>query len=73
MGFPMSDERLRQRRRNLTDRQVAALPRKRRRYTVTDPESRGHYLRVPPSGPVSFAAVAAIQRQAGLGDARHHR
>jgi integrase len=48
----------RQRRRTLTDRMVAALPRKRRRYTVTDPEQRGMYVRVPPQGPCVFAAVA---------------
>jgi integrase len=48
----------RQRRRTLTDRMIAALPRKRRRYTVTDPEQRGMYVRVPPKGPCVFAAVA---------------
>jgi integrase len=48
----------RERRKMLSDRQVAALPRKRKRYTVTDPEMRGHYIRVPPSGPSIFAAVA---------------
>jgi integrase len=48
----------RQRRRNLTDRMVAALPRKRRRYTLTDPELRGHYVRVPPQGPAVYVAVA---------------
>jgi integrase len=54
----MSDLMLRQRRANLTDKQVAALPRKRKRYVKADPELRGHYLRVPPSGPITFAAVA---------------
>jgi integrase len=48
----------RQRRQNLTDKQVLTLPRKRQRYVKADPELRGHYLRVPPSGPVVFAAVA---------------
>ena len=48
----------RQRRRVLTDRMVAGLPRKRRRYVVTDPEQRGMYVRVPPAGPCVFAAVA---------------
>jgi integrase len=47
----------RQRRRNLTDRQIAALPRKSQRYTMSDPEQRGLYLRVPPTGPVSFAVA----------------
>jgi integrase len=49
---------VRQRRRGLTDKMVAALPRKAKRYILTDPEMRGHYVRVPPHGPVVFAAVA---------------
>ena len=48
----------RQRRRTMTDKMVAALPRKRRRYTVTDHEQRGLYIRVPPTGPSTFAVVA---------------
>jgi integrase len=48
----------RQRRKVLTDKMVAALPRKRRRYIKTDPEQRGMYVRVPPEGPCVFAAVA---------------
>jgi integrase len=48
----------RQRRRTLTDKQVAALPRKAKRYIMADPEQRGLYLRVPVSGPVTYAAVA---------------
>jgi integrase len=64
----------RQRRRTLTDRMVAALPRKRRRYVVTDPEQRGMYVRVPSQGPCVFAAVARSpyggkQRWATLGTA----
>jgi integrase len=54
----MSEQMLRQRRQNLTHKQVLASQRKRRRYVKTDPELRGHYLRVPPSGPVVFTAVA---------------
>jgi integrase len=49
------------RRRTLTDKQVAALPRKDKRYTLPDPEQLGHYLRVPPQSsraPIAFAAVA---------------
>jgi integrase len=46
------------RRKTLTDRMVAALPRKRNRYILADPEQRGHYVRVPPQGPCVFAAVA---------------
>lgn len=53
----------RPRRRNLTDRQIAALPRKRQRYTVADPEQRNLYLRVPTTGPISFAI--AIRDQYG--------
>jgi integrase len=37
---------------------VKNLPRKRKRYTVGDPEQRGLYLRIPPQGPVIFAVVA---------------
>jgi integrase len=47
-----------QRRRGLNDRQVAALKRKAKRYVVADPELRGHYVRVPPTGPCIFVAVA---------------
>jgi hypothetical protein len=54
----MSEPIVRQRRSNLTQKQVAALPRKRKRYVRSDPELRGHYLRVPPAGPITFAAVA---------------
>ena len=46
------------RRKTLTDRMVAALPRKRNRYILADPEQRSHYVRVPPQGPCVFAAVA---------------
>jgi integrase len=48
----------RKRRVGLTDKGVAALPRKPKRYIVSDPEMRGHYVRVPPEGPSVFAAVA---------------
>ena len=47
------------RRRGLTDKQVAELPRKDKRYTLKDPEQRGHYLRVPATrAPIAYAAVA---------------
>lgn len=49
------------RRRTLTDKQLAALPRKEKRYTLPDPEQLGHYLRIPPRSsraPIAFAAVA---------------
>lgn len=45
------------RRKGLSDRQVAALPRKPRRYALADPELRGHYLRVPPAGPINFTVI----------------
>ncbi|MGO8923508.1 MAG: tyrosine-type recombinase/integrase [Xanthobacteraceae bacterium] len=51
----------RSRRRNLTDKQVAALPRKRTRYAMADPEQRGLYLRVPPQGPITFAVAVRDQ------------
>jgi integrase len=54
----MSEPIRRQRRRVLTDRMVAALPRRVKRYTKADPEQRGHYVRVMPSGPHVYAAVA---------------
>jgi integrase len=48
----------RRRRQGLTDKQLADFKRKPRRYIVSDPELRGHYVRVPPEGPMVFAAVA---------------
>jgi integrase len=48
-------------RRGLTDKQVAGLSRRDKRYTLPDPELRGHYLRVPARtsrAPIAFAAVA---------------
>jgi hypothetical protein len=48
-------------RRGLTDKQVATLPRKDKRYTLPDPEQLGHYLRVPARtsrASIAFAAVA---------------
>jgi integrase len=47
----------RPRRKNLTDKQIAALPRKRKRYALADPEQRNLYLRVPPEGPITFAVA----------------
>jgi integrase len=65
-------EILRQRRKTLTDKMVAALPRKSKRYIMADPEQRGMYLRVPPQGPAAFVAVARYdgkQTWAALGTA----
>ena len=47
-----------QRRRTLTDKMVAALPKKQKRYTKPDPEQGGHYVRVMPDGANVFVAVA---------------
>ena len=49
---------LRQRRRGLTDKMLASMRRRTKRYIVSDPDLRGHYVRVPPQGPIVFAAVA---------------
>jgi integrase len=51
------NEPVRRRRKTLNDRMIAALPRKRRRYIVADPEQRGLYLRIPPEGPIAFYSV----------------
>jgi integrase len=48
----------RQRRKALTDKMVAALPKKKTRYTKTDPELRGHYVRVMPQGANVYCVVA---------------
>ena len=50
--------RRRPRRRGLSDKQIAALPRNARRYIIADPVQRGMYVRVPPQGPAVFCAVA---------------
>jgi integrase len=46
------------RRKTLTDAGVLALKPKAARYAYADPELRGHYVRVQPSGVKSFVAVA---------------
>jgi integrase len=51
----------RQRRKTLTDRMVASLPKRPRRYVIADPEMRGLYVRVPPQGPNIFVAVTRDQ------------
>jgi integrase len=45
-------------RRGLSDKQIADLPRSDKRRVMPDPEQRGLYLRIPPEGPITFAAVA---------------
>jgi integrase len=54
----MMEPARRQRRKMLTDRMVAVLPKKPQRYVTPDPELRGHYVRVMPKGANVFAAVA---------------
>jgi integrase len=44
-------------RKSLTDKGVAALKPRAARYAFPDPELRGHYVRVQPSGVKSFVAV----------------
>jgi integrase len=51
----------RQRRKILTDKMVAALPKKRKRYIIADPEQTGHYVRVASAGPSVFCAVTRDQ------------
>jgi integrase len=48
----------RQRRQRLTDKQVASLPRKAKRYFHPDPEMPGHGIRIYPSGPSAFYVIA---------------
>jgi integrase len=50
--------RRRNRRKTLSDKQVAALPRKRKRYLFADPEQPGFGVRVLPEGPSSFYVIA---------------
>jgi integrase len=45
------------RRKGLSDKQAAALPRKAKRYALADPELRGHYLRIPPRGPIAYTVI----------------
>ena len=46
------------RRKGLSDKQVLELKPRKTRYALPDPECRGHYVRVMPSGVKSFAAIA---------------
>jgi integrase len=54
----MIEQTRRQRRKTLTDKMVATLPRRGKRYVLSDPEQRGMYIRVMPKGPNVYAAVA---------------
>ena len=45
-------------RKTLSDKGVAALKARGKLYVYPDPELRGHYVRVMPTGPNTFVAVA---------------
>ena len=52
-------------RRGITDKQIADLPRRVKRYTIADPQQQGVYIRVPAkdsAAPISFVAVARAPR-----------
>src|SRR6516225_4053864 len=49
--------------RKMTDKGVAKLKRRRKRYSKSDPELRGHWIRIQPSGTRSFWAVARDPKQ----------
>src|SRR4051794_4290470 len=51
-------------RKTLSDKGVAALKSRAARYATPDPELRGHYVRVQPSGAKSFVAVT-VDPQSG--------
>jgi integrase len=49
--------------RKMSDKGVAKLKRRRKRYAKPDPELRGHWIRIQPSGTKSFWAVARDPKQ----------
>jgi len=49
--------------RKMSDKGVAKLKRRRKRYATPDPELRGHWIRVQPSGTKSFWTVARDPKQ----------
>ena len=51
-------------RKTLSNKGVAALKPRAARYATPDPELRGHYIRVQPSGAKSFVAVS-VDPQSG--------
>jgi integrase len=66
------------RRKNLTDKMVKDLKPETKRRTIPDPELRGHYVRVTPSGAKSYCAVARNplkkkQVWATIGDTGHYK
>ena len=60
-------------RRTMTDKGIAALKPRAQRYAVTDPELRGHWIRIQPTGSKNYWAVTPRSpAQANL-DARRPR
>jgi integrase len=49
--------------RKMSDKGVAKLKRRRKRYAKPDPELRGHWIRIQPSGTKSFWTVARDPKQ----------
>src|SRR6516164_8387480 len=49
--------------RKMSDKGVAKLKRRRKRYAKPDPELRGHWIRIQPSGAKSFWTVARDPKQ----------
>ena len=45
-------------RKTITDKGIAALKPRAARFAFPDPELRGHYIRVQPSGAKAFVSVA---------------
>jgi integrase len=50
------------RRSRLTDKMIATLPRKARRYLFADPEQPNLFLRVPPEGAAAFTVIVKRKR-----------
>jgi hypothetical protein len=50
------------RRRTLTDRGVAALRPREARYAFPDPELRGHYIRIQPTGASTSGTISVAIR-----------
>jgi integrase len=61
LTHPTEPRQQRRRRERLTDKQVEDLPRKKRRYTYSDPQMPNHTLRVPVKGPVVYYATPRDQ------------
>jgi hypothetical protein len=51
------------RREGLSAKQFAALRRRSVRYTKGDPETRGLYFRIPPTGPINFTVIVKKNRK----------